>query len=453
MRLATLLGPDIKDTLASDPGALIDALEEFHAEDIAEIVDDLDEDTANALLRALPPDFAAEVMGRLSTESQVEFVTSLGNEQAAEVVAEMSVDDAVDLVQELPGHVAEALLDKIEEKEPEVAEEVRELRVFAPDTAGGLMTTEYASFSPETKAWQAIAEVREKRHALETAYYLYIVAFEKIVGVVSLRDLILADPGTALGDIMRGNVVKVAPTDHQEEVARNIAKYDLSAIPVVDEHGVMLGVVTVDDVGDVVIEEATEDAHKAGAVAPLEDSYLETGFLTFVKKRAGWLVVLFLGQMLTASVLQAQNSVLAQMQSLALFIPLIISSGGNSGSQSSTLVIRALAVGEIEPRHWMRVLVRELLMGLALGAILCWFGFARAWLVGDTPDVAFAFTIAASVVAVVSLGTIVGAVMPLAIRRVGLDPAVSSTPFIASLLDVLGLLVYFAMARLFLHLT
>ncbi|MCS6798295.1 MAG: magnesium transporter [Myxococcota bacterium] len=453
MRLGTLLGPDLRETLATDPSAVAAALEELHAEDIAEIVEELDDATARALLRVLPAGVAAEVVGRLPAERQVSIVTALDDDRAAEIVAEMAVDDAVDLVQELPAPVAEKLLEQIEQTEPAVAEDVRELRAFPPDSAGGLMTTEFASVTPETKVWQAIELVRQKRHELETAYYLYVVAYDRLVGVVSLRDLLLADPGASLADVMTTNVVHVAPTEHQEQVARLIAKYDLNALPVVDERGAMLGVVTVDDVVDVVIEEATEDVHKMGAVAPLEDSYLQTGFFTFVRKRAGWLVVLFLGQTLTATVIESRASVLEQIQALAFFIPLIISSGGNSGSQSSTLVIRALAIGEVQPRHWWRVLAREILMGLTLGFILCWFGFARAWFSEGGASVPFAATVAASVVGVVTLGTTIGAILPLAIKRFGLDPAVSSTPFIASLLDVLGLLVYFGMATLILGVT
>jgi magnesium transporter len=225
-------------------------------------------------------------------------------------------------------------------------------------------------------------------------------------------------------------------------------KYSFSALPVVDEQGRMLGLVTVDDVIDVVIEEATEDAQMAGAVQPIEDAYFATDFWTFIKKRAPWLVVLFVGELLTASVMHSYEHELAILVDLVIFIPLIISSGGNSGSQSSSLVIRALAVGEVHPRDWGRILVRETAVGAVLGLILGVLGFVRAYLIQADQALRIAAAVSISVIAVVTTGTLVGSLMPLAIQRVGLDPAVSSTPFIASLVDVLGLLVYFSISRL-----
>jgi magnesium transporter len=282
-----------------------------------------------------------------------------------------------------------------------------------------------------------------------------VVSYDCLVGVLSLRDLIMADANQSVSDVMTSNVVRVLASDDQEEVARAMAKYDLSAMPVVDDGGKLLGVVTIDDVVDVMVEEATEDAQKAGAVVPIDDSYFQTGFGAFVKSRITWLVVLFIGELATATVMRRYESQVAAVIDLVLFVPLIISSGGNSGSQSSSLLIRALALGEVTPRDWVRVLMREGGIGLALGAMLGVVGFIRAalgtWLThtttpGVTP-VSMGITIATSVVAVVTLGTLVGSLMPLAIRRLGLDPAVSSTPFVASLVDVLGLVVYFSVAR------
>jgi magnesium transporter len=450
LRLATLLGPDLKETLARDPDELLEALEEFHPEDIAEVVSGLEDlDTSVALVRALPDEFRAEVLERVDDEVRARILEKLGTEEAAEVLAEMSADERVDALQELPEAVAEKILDRLEETEPEVAEEVRELAAYPEGTAGALMTTEYVSVSPETKVWQVIEEVRRAstERTAEMISYVYAVAYgHKLVGVASLRDLILADPSKSFADIMTENVVHVPPTMDQEEVARAIAKYDLTALPVVDSTGVMLGVVTVDDVVDVVIAEATEDAQRMGAVSPIEDAYFDTGYWEFVRKRAGWLVVLFLGGLLTATVMDAFEDDMRQMMELVVFIPLIISSGGNSGSQSSSLLIRALAVGEVAPRDWWRVLLREASIGVTLGLILGVVGFTRAYFVGAHGNVAIALVVGVSVVMIVLLGTLVGSLLPLLIKRLGLDPAVSSTPFIASLVDVLGLLVYFTVA-------
>jgi magnesium transporter len=450
MRLATLLGPDLRDTLEHEPEVLRDALDEFHAEDVAELIGDLPLEDAVALMRALPDEFGAGVLERLSGEKQVELLAALGVESSAPILTEMAPDDRVDLIQDLPSELAETILEHIEKQEPEIAVETRELGAMDEETAGGIMTPAFVALPPDTKIWKAIEEVRRmSREGLaETIYYVYVTAYGgQLVGVVSLRDLILADPSQTLEDTMTEHVVRVKLDDDQEVVARTIAKYDLNVMPVVDEHGILRGVVTVDDVVDVLVDEATEDAHKMGGVVPLEDSYFQTGFLEFIWKRAVWLIILFGGQLLTATVMERHEATLATLASLVIFIPLIISTGGNSGSQSSALIIRAIAVGEVHLKDWWRVLFREAGIGFVMGLVLGGVGFARAWYVGDMPDTHLAITVTASIVAVCTLGTTMGSLLPLVIHRVGLDPAVSSTPFIASLVDVLGLLVYFTLAQ------
>ncbi|MCB9615908.1 MAG: magnesium transporter [Sandaracinus sp.] len=450
MRLATLLGPDLK-ALQADPEALRDAFREFHPEDVAELLDDLPEKDVAELLKALPTEMAADFLERLPVEKQHDIVELLEDRDAVELLTEMDPDDRADFIEELEDHEQKALLEKLGEADPELVEETQELLRYDPYTAGGLMTTEYVGLAPETKVWEAIEEVR--RHAregeAETVYYIYVVGYgDKLLGVVSLRDLILSEASQAIADIMTEKVVKVESTTEQEEVARVIARYDLPVIPVVDEHEVLLGVVTVDDVVDVVIEEATEDAQRMGGMVPLDESYFATGFFELVWKRGIWLVVLFFGQFLTANVMESNEAALSTMVELAIFIPLIISTGGNAGSQSSTLIIRALSIGEAEPRDWYRILGREVLMGVALGVMVAGIGFLRAYFAGDRVEpLELGLTVGVSIVAVVITATVVGSMVPLLMRRVGLDPAVSSTPFIASLVDVLGLLVYFAVAR------
>jgi len=454
MRLATLLGPDLKATLATEPEAIREALEEFHPEDVAEILGEVPIEDAAALMRVLPEAEAADLLERLQPERQLELVEHLGLEDSIPILGEMAPDDRVDLVQDLPDELAADLLQRLEAEEPEAWEEALELRGYGEDTAGGLMTTEFVSLPPEQKVWEAIEELRRlsREEEVETIYVVYVVAYGgKLLGVVSLRDLILADPGQTLEDVMTENVVRVQPDDDQEAVADTMARYDLSTLPVVDNQGVMLGVVTVDDVFDVVIEEATEDAQMMGGVVPLEDSYFGTGFVTFIRKRAAWLFVLFLGQLITANVMESHEVTLGAMTGLVLFVPLIIATGGNSGAQSSTLIIRALAVGELTPADWWRVMIREMGIGVALGLVLGVVGFARAWFAGDDGDV-LAMTVAASIVAIVTMGTLLGSLLPLGTKRLGMDPAVSSTPFIASLVDVVGLLLYFGVANLFLSL-
>jgi magnesium transporter len=451
MRLAKLLGPDLAQTLAQDPDELREALDEFHSEDIAELLEDLPPEEAVALFKAVPADLAAAVLAHMPEEERARILERLGAENAAEVLAQMAPDDRADALQDLPSPIAEMILSHIAQTEPEIAQDLRELASYPEDSAGGLMTTEYVALAPNTKIWQAIEAVRQygRQDKAETLYYAYVVAFGgKLVGVVSLRELILHDPGVAVEDVMSENVIFVHPEVHQEEVAHTIQKYSFSALPVVDEQGRMLGLVTVDDVMDVVIEEATEDAQMMGAVQPIEDPYFATDFWTFFKKRAPWLIVLFAGELLTASVMQSYEHELGILVDLVIFIPLIISSGGNSGSQSSSLIIRALAVGEVHPADWGRIFFREVGMGIALGLTLGVVGFLRAYLMQEHQALRIAFAVSISVVSVVTVGTLVGSILPLGIKRVGLDPAVSSTPFIASLVDVLGLLVYFSVARL-----
>lgn len=456
MRLSTLLGPDLRQTLAQEPEALSEALEEFHEEDIAEIAEDLPLEDVVALMRALPDEFAAGVLERIPDELRSQILERLKPQEAATILVEMQPDERADVVQTLDVELRDSILLLIDKLDPEVAEETRELAAYPEDTAGGIMTTAFVGLSPETKVWQAIDEVRRlaREEDVEIVYYLYVLAFgEKLVGVVSLRDLILGEPSATLADVMHENVVRVRDTDLQEEVARTIAKYDLQAVPVIDDQGCMLGVVTVDDVVDVVIEEATEDAQRMGAVTPIENTYFGASFLAYWKSRVTWLVVLFLGGFLTANVMQGFQDDLARALTLAVFIPLIISTGGNAGSQSATLVIRALAVDEVTPGDWVRVATREAAVGICLGLVVGALGFGRAFFAAEAGQgVPLAIVVSFSVLAVVTVGSLVGALLPLLIQRAGLDPAVSSTPFIASLSDVVGLLIYLSIARALLHL-
>jgi magnesium transporter len=451
VHVSKLLAPDIEKALEGEPVALALALQELHAEDLAEVVAELSPDVVVRLLQVLPLDLAADVVSRLPGQAGVSALESLPPQHAANVLTEVAPDDRADLVQELPDEARDEILDHIEQHEPEVAQEVRTLAAYAPETAGGMMTPRYLAISPELTLGQAIEEVRRLAHeqTVEVIYYVYVVAYDKLLGVLSLRDLILRDAQQTVAEVMTSNVLRVSPHEDQEEVARTMAKYDLSAIPVVDEQGQMLGVVTIDDVVDVMVEEATEDAQKMAGVVPIEESYFQTRFVELVRSRITWLLVLFLGELMTASVMHHYEATLAAAIDLVLFVPLIISSGGNSGSQSSSLIIRALALGELAPRDWPRVLARELGMGFALGGMLGVVGFLRAFAGADGGDaIALGLTVSLSVVAVVTLGTLVGSLMPLAIKRLGLDPAVSSTPFVASLVDVVGLVVYFTVARI-----
>ena len=364
----------------------------------------------------------------------------------------LAPDDAADVIQRASEEERPRLLELLD---PTSRREVTALLAYAEDAAGGLMSPRFARLRPEMTADEAIRYLRRQARAqAETIYYAYVLDPEqRLVGVVSFRDLLTATPEQRVADFMKRDVVSVPDTLDQEAVAKVMASEDINAIPVVDSQGRMQGIVTVDDVVDVVQQEATEDIQKIGGMEALDAPYLDTGFGAMVKKRAGWLAALFIGEMFTATAMAGFEDEIARAVVLALFVPLIISSGGNSGSQASTLVIRAMALGEVGIRDALRVARRELFSGLALGGILAVIGSLRifAWqgVFGTygprTPNIAL--TVAISLVLVVTWGTLMGSMLPMLIRRLGFDPASASAPFIATLVDVSGIVIYFTAAR------
>lgn len=312
------------------------------------------------------------------------------------------------------------------------------------------MTTDFFALPADVTAAESIEFIRKAAEGMETIHEVFVTDPNGVyLGAVQLETLVLSRGSAPVRDLIdSAATISVRPLTDQEEVARIFSKYGLFALPVTDDGGRILGIITVDDVVDVLEEESTEDIQKMGAVEPLEAPYLETAFSEILRKRATWLVVLFLGQFFTSTAMRAFESELALVLDLALFIPLVISSGGNAGSQSSTLLIRAMSLGEVNADHWLKILLREAAMGLLLGLLLGIIGVGRALWMGTSQPVAF--TVGLSVVGIVMSGSIVGAVLPMALRRVGLDPAVSSAPLIASLVDVTGLVLYFTVARFFL---
>lgn len=391
----------------------------------------------------------------LPARDQAELILALPAADRRSWIRLLPPDDVADLVQEAPPEHREALLGLLDWGS---RVEVTALLAYAEDAAGGLMNPRYARLRPEMTADEAIRYLRRQaREHLGTIYYVYVIdADRRLIGVVSLHELFAAPPEGKVRDIMQTDLVTVHEQMDQEAVSRLFAQHDLIAIPVVDEEGRMKGVVTVDDIVDVVEEEATEDIQKMGGTAALEAPYLEVGFLQLLRKRAGWLSALFLGEMLTASAMARFEDEIAAAVVLALFVPLIISSGGNSGSQASTLVIRAMALGEVKLRAWWRVLRREVLSGLALGVILGAIGFVRVLLwqalfhTYGSHYLLIGLAVAASLVGVVMFGTMTGAMLPFVLRGLGFDPASASAPFVATLVDVTGLVIYFTFASLIL---
>jgi magnesium transporter len=452
----TLLLPELRELLQEaqdNPAEVVEALENFHPASLAEFSEGLTVDETWKLLELLPVQRRAEVFSFYSHQKQVELATGAGRERMSRLLEAMSHDDRVDLLKRLNDEVVESLLPLVTRAD---REDIRRLMSYPEGTAGAVMTTDYASLPPDVTVSEALNMLRLQAPAAETIYYVYVVDPERhLIGFVSLRDLVLARPTALVRDIMQEEVISVPVEMDQEEVARQMAKYDFLAIPVVDSENRLVGIVTHDDVLDVVTEEATEDVQKFGAITPIEDNYLETPFVTVWRKRALWLSALFVAELFTFTALASYESAIQAVLALSLFVPLCISTGGNSGSQAATLIIRALALGHIQPRQWWRVFRHELSMGLALGLTLGIIGFLRAYLtpqsvLGNADRVLLAIVIAQAVCAICLWGTLVGSMLPIAFRRLGFDPGYASSPFVATFVDVTGIVIYFNIARLYL---
>ncbi|KYG01127.1 Mg2+ transporter MgtE [Sorangium cellulosum] len=395
------------------------------------------------------------------------FLSLSGQEQAAILLAMnsgerqlwmrlLAPDDAADVIQLVPPQDRDSFLEMLDEP---TRREVTALMAYAEDAAGGLMSPRFARLRPDMKVGEAIRYLqRQAQEKLETIYYAYVLDQEqRLQGVVSFRDLFVAPGDKLVSEVMRRDVISVPDTLDEEAVARVIAHHDLNALPVVDAEGRMKGIVTVDDIVDVVQQAATEDIQKLGGMEALDTPYMQTSMLAMVKKRGGWLSALFLGEMLTASAMGHYEEEIARAVVLALFVPLIISSGGNSGSQATTLIIRAMALGEVTIKDWWRIVRRELTAGLSLGVILATIGLVRilVWqAIFHTYGEHYrevAATVAISLIGIVTWGTLAGSMLPFVIRRLGFDPASASAPFVATLVDVSGLVIYFNVAQIVLQ--
>ncbi len=403
----------------------------------------------------LPRTDAEELFLNLAAPDQYELLSELSPLEKRSWIRLLAPDDAADLVQLFPIEQRNEALQLLDEQS---RHEVMGLLAYAEDDAGGLMNTRYIRLRPDMTVEEAIRYIRaQARNPIEIIYYAYVLdAGQRLMGIVSFRDLFVAPPNKLIRDMMETELIAVREDMDQEEVSRQFSQHDLLALPVLGETGQMKGIVTVDDIVTVVEEEATEDIQKLGGTQALDAPYLKIGFSEMVRKRGVWLTVLFAGELLTASAMGYFEDEIQKAVVLALFIPLIISSGGNAGSQASTLIIRSLALREIQLRDWWRVLVRELRTGLALGAFLGVIGLLRVvlWPIKDSGYLEHYFLIgsavAVSLVGVVLWGSISGAMLPFVLHRVGLDPAVASAPFVATLVDVTGLIIYFSTASLFL---
>ncbi len=426
--------------------------ERLSADDLREVWPVLDAEDRVLGFRQLDRAEAEDFFLELSPRGQSIVVRGVPGKERRSWMRLLEPDDAADLLQEVEPEERAGLLALLDEP---TRIEVSALLAYAEDAAGGLMSPRFARVRAGMTVEEAIRYLRRQaRENPETLYYLYVLdAQQRLRGVVTLRELFSAAADRRVEEVMEREVISVPENLDQEAVARLIASHDLMAVPVVDPEGRMRGIVTVDDIVDVVEEEATEDIQKLGGMEALDHPYLQTGVFAMVKKRGGWLAALFLGEMLTTSVMGRYEAAVASAVVLALFIPLIISSGGNSGAQATTLVIRAMALGEVRLRDWWRVARREVAAGLVLGAVLAAIGMARVvlWqgLFGTYGEhyLLLGATVSLSLLGVVLWGTVSGSMLPFLIHRLGFDPASASAPFVATLVDVFGLVIYFSLAR------
>lgn len=429
-----------------------------HIADTVEILNKLEPPQAADVVRLLPRDVAIEILDKPELDFGAEIIEALPRYVAAPLLAGMSADMAADIVQLLEEPAKTELLSALDDVSRAA---IIGLLAYPENTAGAMMTTEFVSVPSNWTVDQTMQHIRRVERSRETVYAIYVLdpITRRLVGAVTLRRLIAGEPSANILTLVPDHeTITTLPLVDREDVARLITRHDLLAVPVLDKAGHVLGIVTVDDIIDAIIEESTEDVQKFGGMSATEEPYMQIGLLEMIRKRGGWLSVLFVSEMLTASVMQHFEGQLEKALVLTLFIPLIMSSGGNSGSQATSLLIRSLALHDVKLADWWRVMLRELPTGLILGSLLGLIGFARvvAWQKFGIYDygehwVLVGLTVAAALVGVVTFGSVAGSMLPFALQRVGFDPASASAPFVATLVDVTGLMIYFSAALLILR--
>jgi magnesium transporter len=445
------LAEQIREALQTPDGSLARLAEEIPPQDLAEALSLLEDPAEQALaLVQLDEAQASQVLDYLEPVVVEQIFEHIPTEKAARLLSELPADDAAQILDQLEEEKAEALLRQMA---PPEARDVRELLEYPPNTAGRLMVRQYVRVRPEWTVEQTLDYLRQVGPDIETIYYLYAVdTRQRLVGICSLREVVLSDPSKRIEQIMETDLVVVHPETDQEEVASLLSKYDLLAVPVVDELGRMLGIVTIDDVVDILVSESTEDVLKLGGVEATEEPYLTQSPWDLVRKRVRWLILLFIAERLTGTVLRHYDEEIQQFSALAWFIPLLIGTGGNAGSQTTTTITRALALGEVRLSQVLKVMGREMLTGLLLGLMIGGIGVLNAFIWSGTltasQRIELAFTVGLAQMAIITMATTIGAMLPLLAKRLNIDPAVMSAPFITTLIDAAGLLVYFWIAKL-----
>ena len=455
--IVQLVMPEVEEMIRNkDWKGLKEALNEVPAVDVAELLEELDIDISVVIFRLLKKHHAADVFAHLSSSTGVDLLSKLNYQQLSDVMSNLEPDERVSLIEELPGHLTQRVMNSL----PSYAQkQVQMMFGYPEETVGRLMTTRYVRIKKYWTVERSMEHIRRYGESVETVNVIYVVdEHERLIDDLKVNEIILAEPDAIIESLMDESFIALSAFDDQEDAVKMLSKYDRVALPVVDSDGILIGIVTVDDIIDVAEEETTEDMQLMAGMDALENYYSETSVTEMVKKRVGWLIILFIGQMFTATAMGFYENVIASAVFLSLFVPMIISSGGNSGSQAATLIIRALSTEDIKASEWVHVFKREFLSGLLLGTLLgvLGYGIIIAWgyFGGETLDYELymsALVICLSLIGVVLFGNISGSMLPFLLSRMGLDPAVTSAPFVATLVDVTGILIYFSIAILLLQ--
>lgn len=427
--------------------ALKSDLQEMNPADLAFLISELDEDEDFSekqlimLYRILPKELAAEAFTYMDSDTQMKLINIFSDKELRYVIDELYIDDTVDIIEEMPANVVSRIL---RNTDSETRKQINELLKYPKDSAGSVMTTEFVYFSREITVKEAFERIRKIGLVKETVYTCYVTEARKLLGVVTVLDMLVADENERIEDIMETNVISVNTHDDQENVARTMSKYDFAAIPVVDNENRLVGIVTFDDAMDVLQEENTEDFAKMAAVMPAEDSYFKTSVWQHAKSRIPWLLVLMLSAALTGMISTRFESQISMIPMLVSFMPMVMGTGGNCGSQSSTLIIRGMAIEEIRLRDFFKVIFKEFRIAFICSVVLAIVNGARIWITYSDPELAV--VIALSIIGTVILAKLVGAMLPMAAKAIKLDPAIMATPLITTVVDSCSLLIYFTIA-------
>ena len=428
--------------------ALKDELVELNEVDVASFIEDLDSEITVVVFRMLPKELATDVFAELSPEKQQHIINSITDKELQNIIEDLYVDDAVDMLEELPANVVKRVL---QNATPDTRRQINEFLKYPDNSAGSIMTAEYIGLKKNMTVEQAFAYIRKNGVDKETIYTCYVMDEKRrLDGVVTVKDLLMSPYETFIQDIMDDHVIKAVTTQDREEIAELFNKYDLLALPIVDHEDRLVGIVTVDDAVDVMEQEATEDFEKMAAMHPSEKPYLKTSVLELSKNRIVWLLVLMISSMITGGILAKYEEAFSVIPLLVTFIPMLTDTGGNAGSQSSTMIIRGMAVGEIEPSDALKVLWKELRVGLICGSILAAVNYIRLIIMYPGQKM-ICLTVVLSVFVTVVLAKAVGCILPIAAKRFKMDPAIMASPLITTLVDAFSLVIYFQLAVELLH--